>query len=120
LCEQHDRGGVKESLGRGDRGLEVLGQTAVSVDPGEEAFDHSAAWLDGEADLIGVLADDLDGDDSGVGDAFSGIAAIGEDLLDEGKGMVRGGSSGPPPSRSWMSAEWGVSTSPRPSVSTRA
>jgi hypothetical protein len=60
--EQHDGGGVEEGLGGGDGGLEVLRQASVSVDPCEEALDHPAAWQDLEADLIGDLLDDLDGD----------------------------------------------------------
>jgi hypothetical protein len=49
-----------------DAGLEVFGQAAVAVDPGEEALDHPAAGQNLEADLIGDLFDDLDGDRSGV------------------------------------------------------
>ena len=60
--EQHDGGGVEEGLGGGDGGLEVLRQASISVDPCEEAFDHPAARQDLEADLIGDLPDDLDGD----------------------------------------------------------
>jgi len=44
--------------------------------------------LDGEADLIGGLAHDLEGDEGdrgGAGDAFASVAGIGEDALDEGE-----------------------------------
>ncbi len=43
------------------------------------------ARLDGEADWIGVLAHDPDGDPGGGGDLVAGVAAVGEDFLDEGK-----------------------------------
>ena len=48
--EEHDGGGVEEGAGRGDGGLEVLCQSPVAVDPGEEALHDPAARLDGEAD----------------------------------------------------------------------
>ena len=63
--EEHDGGGVEEGAGRGDGGLEVLCQSPVAVDPGEEALHDPAARLDGEADLIGAFAHDLDGDHGG-------------------------------------------------------
>ena len=44
-----------------------------------------AARLDGEADLIGAFAHDLDGDHGGRGDLLAGVAAVGKDLLDERK-----------------------------------
>ena len=53
--EEHDGGGVEEGAGRGDGGLEVLCQSPVAVDPGEEALHDPAARLDGEAGLIGLL-----------------------------------------------------------------
>ena len=42
-------------------------------------------WVNGEADLIGVLAHDLDRDQRGLGDLLTGIPTIGEDALDEGE-----------------------------------
>ena len=83
--EEHDGGGVEEGAGRGDGGLEVLCQSPVAVDPGEEALHDPAARLDGEADLIGAFAHDLDGDHGGRGDLLAGVAAVGKDLLDEPK-----------------------------------
>ena len=83
--EEHDGGGVEEGAGRGDGGLEVLCQSPVAVDPGEEALHDPAARLDGEADLIGAFAHDLDGDHGGRGDLLAGVAAVGKDLLDERK-----------------------------------
>ena len=83
--EEHDGGGVEEGAGRGDGGLEILCQSPVAVDPGEEALHDPAARLDGEADLIGAFAHDLDGDHGGRGDLLAGVAAVGKDLLDERK-----------------------------------
>ena len=51
----------------------------------EEALHDPAARLDGEADLIGAFAHDLDGDHGGRGDLLAGVAAVGKDLLDERK-----------------------------------
>jgi hypothetical protein len=83
--EEHDRGGVEEGSGGGYRGFEVLRQPPVAPDPGEEALDNPASRLDGEADLIGGLAHDLEGDRGGAGDALASVAGIGEEALDEGE-----------------------------------
>ena len=48
-----------------------------------------ASRLDGEADLIGGLAHDLEGDRGGAGDALASVAGIGEDALDEGEWSAR-------------------------------
>jgi hypothetical protein len=57
--------------------LEILGEAAVSIEPGEGAFDDPASWMDGEAGLIGEFADDLDRDRGGIGDARTVIGAVG-------------------------------------------
>jgi len=49
----------------------------------KDYFNDPAAGLDGEANLTGLLADDLDGDDRGCGHALTGVAAVGEGALDE-------------------------------------
>ena len=41
---------MEEGFGRGDGGVEVLGEAAVSVDPGEEPLDRPVPFVDGEAD----------------------------------------------------------------------
>lgn len=87
--EEHDGGGVEESFGRGEGRLEILAESSVATDPGEEALDHPTARMDGEADLLWVLSDDLDGDARGHGDALAGIGAVGEGVLDEGKAAPR-------------------------------
>src|SRR5450755_3800705 len=46
--------------------------------------------LNGEADLIGVLAHDLDGDQRGLGNLLTRVSAVGEDPLDEREDMTRG------------------------------
>lgn len=81
--EEHAGGGIEESACGVDGRLEVPCQSAVAADPGEESLNEPALRIDGEADLIGVLAYDLDGDTGGAGHALAGIAAVGEDLLDE-------------------------------------
>jgi hypothetical protein len=46
-------------------------------------LDDPTPRVDGEADLIGVLAHDFDGDQRCRGALFPGISAVGEDALDE-------------------------------------
>ena len=93
--EEHDGGGVEEGAGRVDGGLEVLCQSPVAVYPGEEALHDPTARLDGEANLIGPFAHDLNGDHSGRGDLLAGVAAVGKDLLDERKRAARGAQQRP-------------------------
>ena len=81
---------VQECSGGGDRDLEVLCEPAIASDPSEEALDDPSAWQDGEADLIGMLVDDLD-DDAGLGgDTLAGISSVGEDAFNEGEDRARG------------------------------
>src|SRR3546814_16682692 len=54
--------GVEERGSRADGVLEVLGEAAVAIDPGEGSLDDPAAWMDDEPGLIGEFADDLDDD----------------------------------------------------------
>ena len=68
-----------------DSGLEVLRQPSIAPDPRKEPLDDPAPRVNGEADLIGVLAHDLDRDQRGLGDLLTGIPTIGEDALDEGE-----------------------------------
>ena len=81
--EQHDGCGVEEGACGVDGGLEVLCQPSIAPNPGEEPFDDPAARVHGEADLIRVLAHDLDRDQRGLGDLLAGIPAVGEDALNE-------------------------------------
>lgn len=82
-CEQHDGSGIEERCCGGDCSLEVLGETAVAPEPGEETLDHPAAWMHGKADLAGLFAHDLDDDPGGVRHSFGGIGAISEGTFDE-------------------------------------
>src|SRR5208283_1578735 len=82
-CEQHDGSGIEERCCGGDCSLEVLGETAVAPEPGEETLYHPAAWMHGKADLAGLFAHDLDDDPGGVRHSFGGIGAISEGTLDE-------------------------------------
>jgi hypothetical protein len=90
----HERGGGVEECCGGfgggfGGGFDVLGQTPVSVDPCEEAFDDPAPWQNHEAGLTGDLADDCDGDSGRLGDAVMIVAAIGPDLPDEREEAAR-------------------------------
>jgi len=67
-CQEHD-GRCIEKRGSGCGGpFEVLGEAAVSADPGEQPLDDSEARQDDEADLVGRLVDDYKDDPRGVGD----------------------------------------------------
>jgi hypothetical protein len=80
---------VEECCGGFEGGFDVLGQTPVSVDPCEEAFDDPAPWQNHEAGLTGDLADDCDGDSGRLGDAVILVAANGPDLPDEREEAAR-------------------------------
>ena len=56
----------RSGAGEVEGSLEVLCQSPIAPDPGEEPFNNPAPWLNCEADLIGVLAYDLDRDQRGV------------------------------------------------------
>ena len=68
--------------------LEIACQAAIAADPGQGAFDDPALGQDDEFVQF-VALDDLDHPTPGVGsrsrDAWSLIAGIGEDALDEGE-----------------------------------
>src|ERR1700730_12998443 len=81
--EEHDGSGVEEGACRVDCSLEILSQSAIASDPREETFDHPATRVDSKADLIGILAHDLDGDQRGRGDPLTCISAVGKDPLYE-------------------------------------
>lgn len=68
--------------------LEIACQAAIAADPGQGSFDDPALGQDDEFVQF-VALDDLDHPTPGVGsrsrDAWSLIAGIGEDALDEGE-----------------------------------
>ena len=68
--------------------LEIARQAAIAADPGQGSFDDPALGQDDEFVQF-VALDDLDHPTPGVGsrsrDAWSLIAGIGEDALDEGE-----------------------------------
>lgn len=70
--------------------LEVLHQAPVAPDPCEEPFDDPAPWVNGEADLVGILAHDFDSDQRGRGDLLTRVSAVGENALDEREDAARG------------------------------
>ena len=83
--QQHDASGTEERCSGSDRCLEVLGEPAVSIDPGEEPFHHPSAWQHLETHLIRQFADNLHADGCGVRELLTGINAVGEHLLNEGE-----------------------------------
>ena len=84
---------MQEGFSRGDGRLEVLREPEVPVEPGEQAFDHPAPRMHGEADLLGMLAHDLDGDRGRVRDAVAAVGAVSESEFNEREGLW------------WLSAE---------------
>src|SRR3979490_124528 len=72
--------------------LEIARQAAIAADPGQRAFDDPALGQDDEFVQF-VALDDLDHPMAGAGsssrDAWSLIAGIGEDALDEGEEAAR-------------------------------
>src|ERR1700694_2090710 len=90
-----DAGDHKPGESTFDRGLEVLGEAAVTVEPGDGALDHPAA-LD-EVEARGGL-DALYDFDRPLAELFecglefvAGVAGIGEDMAQPGKGIADGG-----------------------------
>ncbi len=63
---------------------------AIASDPGKESLDDPPPWINGEADLIGVLAHDFNGNQRGLGNLLTRIAAVSEDPLDEREDATRG------------------------------
>ena len=106
-----------------DGGLEILGQTAVAVKPGQSAFNHPAS---GQQDKtlggIGSL-DDLDCPVADLGESIlqlvAGIGAVGKDVAQPGKALRTLASRGGAPSRSWILAGWTIAPTTRPMVSVR-
>ena len=54
--------GVEEGLCRCEGRFRVLPETPVAADPCKEALDDPSFWMDGEADLVLGLANDLNVD----------------------------------------------------------
>ena len=87
--EEHDGSRIEEGACGVDGSFEVFCQSPIAADAGEEPLDNPASWLNGEADLIGVLAHNLDSDQRGVCDLLTGITAISENALDEWEDAAR-------------------------------
>ena len=88
--EKLDRGDVEPSLGAGDGRLEVFGQTAVTIEPGEGAFDDPAAREDLKTDSAGHAPHDLDRPVAEFSEPIEQfvacVAAIGEEVAQPRKG----------------------------------
>ncbi len=63
---------------RRDGRLEILGQTAVAVEPCEATLDDPSTRMNFEPDLVGHLPDDLYGDAGSVLEPLSGVGAVSE------------------------------------------
>jgi hypothetical protein len=72
-----------------DGELEVLCQPPVSPDPGKEPLDDPTPRVYDKADLIGILAYNLDRDQRCPCALFTRISAISEDPLDEREDTTR-------------------------------
>src|ERR1700704_2077835 len=103
--------------------LEIARQAAIAADPCQGAFDDPALGQDDEFVQF-VALDDLEHPTTGAGSrsrgAWSLIAGIGEDALDEGK-KAAGASieNHPRPVAVLNVGGWTTTFSRRPSVSTR-
>jgi hypothetical protein len=93
-ASEHDADhGQPDEGGDGARvSLEIARQAAIAADPGQSSFDDPALGQDDE--FVQFMSfDDLDhplaGAGSGARDAWSLIAGIGKDALDEGKKAAR-------------------------------
>ena len=67
---------MKKGSGGGEGRFRVLPQPPVSADPAEEPLHHPSAGVNCKADLIGWLADDLDGDAGRRRRSLSSIALL--------------------------------------------
>ena len=99
--EQLDGGKVNPGLAAGGLCLEIFGQAAVAVEPGESSLDHPASWQELKSrGSIGPLDDhDLPLPVSGQSrrQLPAGIAAIGKDMAQPGEQVAdRGEQSGRP------------------------
>ena len=100
-CEQLDGGKVNPGLAADGLCLEVFGQAAVAVEPGESSLDRPASWQELKSrGSIGPL-DDLDLPLPVSGQRRrqlpAGIAAIGKDMAQPGEPVAdRGEQSGRP------------------------
>jgi len=74
---------VEEGACGVDGGFEVLCHPPIAPDPRKEPLDNPAPPVNSEPDLIGVLAQDFDGDHRCHGELLTGIPAVSEDPLDE-------------------------------------
>jgi hypothetical protein len=118
--EDKDCGGVEEGFSGGNGGLRIFPEPPVAPEPSEGALYHPASWMDGKADLIGRLRDNLNRDGRRLAGVLTPVTRIGEPMWMKGNGLREAVSSGPAPSRSCTLAVLILSTRGRPSVSTRA
>src|SRR3989454_8336825 len=87
--EDADAGDQDPSLGAGDGRLEVLGEAAVTSEPGEGAFDHPSLGLGFEGADTLRSRDNLDRPLARIGERveqlLAAVDAIGEDMAQLGE-----------------------------------
>src|SRR5712692_1648000 len=92
--EEADAREQDPGLGAGDGRLEVLGQAAVTAEPGESAFDHPSLRLGFEGADTLRAGDNLDPPPAQVGERIeqllATVDAIGEDVAQLGKVSSQG------------------------------
>src|SRR3984893_13465992 len=92
--EQLHGGDVNPGFGAGDRRLEILGQAAVSIEPGEGSFDDPSRWEQLKAGRVGGAFDDLDGPGAEFGEGVTQVGAVidavGEEMAQPGNQLVDG------------------------------
>ena len=83
---------MQASGGGLDQRLEILGETAVAAEPSERALDHPTPWRNVEAGDAGRPLDGLERPLADLGqrglEFGTGVAGIGEDMPQPGKGMA--------------------------------
>src|ERR1700730_11208359 len=92
--EQLHGGDVNPGFGAGDRSLEILGQAAVSIEPGEGSLDDPSPWHQLKDGRVGGAFDDLDGPVAESGEGVTQVGAVidgvGEEMAQPGKQLVDG------------------------------
>jgi hypothetical protein len=92
--EKLQRGEVEPRLGASDGCFEVFGKAAVTIEPGEGAFDDPAAGKASKTDGVSPARHDLNGPAAEFGERVhqlvAGISAVGEEVAQPRKEVVNG------------------------------
>ena len=92
---EHLHGGdVDPGFGAGDRSLEIFGEAAVSIEPGEGSFDDPSPREQLKPGRVSGAFDDLDGPvaecSEGLTQVGAVIDAVGEEMAKPGKQLMDG------------------------------